>query len=45
MVLFRGIADDLKLMDWLQKYIFPAGGEERHRRIREGGDRGWPRWR
>ena len=24
MVLFRGIADDLKLMDWLQKYIFPA---------------------
>ena len=24
MVLFRGIADDLALMDWLQKYIFPA---------------------
>ena len=24
MVLFRGVADDLKLMDWLQKYIFPA---------------------
>ena len=24
MVLFRGIADDLKLMDWLQNYIFPA---------------------
>jgi 5-methylthioadenosine/S-adenosylhomocysteine deaminase len=24
MVLFRGIADDLRLMDWLQKYIFPA---------------------
>lgn len=24
MVLFRGIADDLKLMDWLQHYIFPA---------------------
>lgn len=24
MVLFRGIADDLVLMDWLQKYIFPA---------------------
>jgi 5-methylthioadenosine/S-adenosylhomocysteine deaminase len=24
MVLFRGIADDLMLMDWLQKYIFPA---------------------
>ncbi|HMG37300.1 MAG TPA: amidohydrolase [Blastocatellia bacterium] len=24
MALFRGIADDLMLMDWLQKYIFPA---------------------
>ena len=24
MVLFRGIADDLRLMDWLQKFIFPA---------------------
>lgn len=24
MTLFRGIADDLKLMDWLQKHIFPA---------------------
>jgi 5-methylthioadenosine/S-adenosylhomocysteine deaminase len=24
MVLFRGIADDLRLIDWLQKYIFPA---------------------
>jgi 5-methylthioadenosine/S-adenosylhomocysteine deaminase len=24
MVLFRGIADDLKLMEWLQTYIFPA---------------------
>ncbi len=24
MVLFRGIADDLALMEWLQKYIFPA---------------------
>jgi len=24
MVLFRGIADDLRLMDWLQRYIFPA---------------------
>jgi 5-methylthioadenosine/S-adenosylhomocysteine deaminase len=24
MVLFRGIADDLRLMEWLQKYIFPA---------------------
>ena len=24
MVLFRGLADDLAVMDWLQKYIFPA---------------------
>jgi 5-methylthioadenosine/S-adenosylhomocysteine deaminase len=24
MTLFRGIADDLDLMDWLQNYIFPA---------------------
>lgn len=24
MVLYRGIADDLTLQDWLQKYIFPA---------------------
>jgi 5-methylthioadenosine/S-adenosylhomocysteine deaminase len=24
MTLFRGIADDLSLNDWLQKYIFPA---------------------
>jgi 5-methylthioadenosine/S-adenosylhomocysteine deaminase len=24
MVMFRGIADDLKLMEWLQRYIFPA---------------------
>jgi 5-methylthioadenosine/S-adenosylhomocysteine deaminase len=24
MVMYRGLADDLALMDWLQKYIFPA---------------------
>ena len=24
MSLFRGIADDLKLQDWLKKFIFPA---------------------
>jgi 5-methylthioadenosine/S-adenosylhomocysteine deaminase len=24
MVLYRGLADDLALVDWLQKYIFPA---------------------
>lgn len=28
MVFFRGLADDLPLMDWLRKYIFPA--EARH---------------
>jgi 5-methylthioadenosine/S-adenosylhomocysteine deaminase len=27
MVLFRGLADDLALMDWLTKYIFPAEGK------------------
>ncbi|MBD2360094.1 amidohydrolase [Anabaena minutissima FACHB-250] len=26
MVLFRGLADDLSLQDWLQNYIFPAEG-------------------
>src|SRR3982751_6203379 len=25
MVLYRGLADDLALMDWLQKDIFPGG--------------------
>ena len=24
MVMYRGLGDDLNLMDWLQKYIFPA---------------------
>jgi 5-methylthioadenosine/S-adenosylhomocysteine deaminase len=27
MTLFRGIADDLKLMDWLNNYIFPLEGQ------------------
>ena len=27
MVLYRGLADDLALMEWLQKYIFPAEGK------------------
>ena len=27
MVLFRGLADDLALMEWLNKYIFPAEGK------------------
>ena len=29
MVLYRGLADDLALMDWLQKYIFPGRSEDR----------------
>ena len=27
MVMYRGLADDMALMDWLQKYIFPAEGK------------------
>ena len=27
MVMYRGLADDLALMDWLEKYIFPAEGK------------------
>ncbi|MDZ8184663.1 MAG: hypothetical protein RMX96_07420 [Nostoc sp. ChiSLP02] len=27
MVLFRGLADDLALQDWLENYIFPAEGK------------------
>lgn len=27
MTLYRGLADDLKLMDWLQNHIWPAEGE------------------
>ena len=27
MVLFRGLADDLRLQEWLEKYIFPAEGK------------------
>ena len=29
MVLYRGLGDDLALMDWLQKYIFPGGSQNR----------------
>src|ERR1043166_1538090 len=29
MVLFRGLADDLSLMDWLLKYIFSAEAKDR----------------
>ena len=34
MVMFRGLADDLALMDWLQKYIFPAEAEDGVARVR-----------
>ena len=27
MVMYRGLGNDLNLMDWLQKYIFPAAGK------------------
>ena len=27
MVMYRGLGNDLNLMDWLQKYIFPAEGK------------------
>src|SRR5215470_15653550 len=27
MVMYRGLADDMALMDWLNKYIFPAEGK------------------
>src|SRR5918995_728697 len=27
MALFRGISDDLRLQDWLEKFIFPAGAK------------------
>ena len=44
MVLFRGLADDLALMDWLNKYIFPAEAKTglagvRPRRYPSGGAR------
>ena len=29
MTLFRGLHDDVTLNDWLYKYIFPGGSEER----------------
>ena len=34
MSLFRGIADDLKLQDWLEKFIFPAEAKNVDRGIR-----------
>ena len=37
MVMYRGLADDLALMDWLQQYIFPGGSEDRSARLRARG--------
>jgi 5-methylthioadenosine/S-adenosylhomocysteine deaminase len=37
MVLFRGLADDMKLSDWLQKYIFPAEAKNASRDFVEAG--------
>ena len=37
MVLFRGIADDMKLSDWLQKFIFPAEARNVNREFVEAG--------
>ncbi len=39
MVLFRGIADDLKLLDWLENYIFPAEAKNVTREFVEWGTR------
>ena len=39
MSLFRGIADDKKLQDWLQKYIFPAEAKNVDRDFVEWGTR------
>src|SRR6266545_2971896 len=39
MVLYRGLADDLVLMDWLQKYIFPAEAKTVSREFVRAGTR------
>jgi 5-methylthioadenosine/S-adenosylhomocysteine deaminase len=39
MVLYRGIADDLDLQDWLQKYIFPAEAKNTTREFVVAGTR------
>jgi len=39
MTLFRGIADDLDLQDWLTKYIFPAEGKNVDERLVRVGTR------
>jgi 5-methylthioadenosine/S-adenosylhomocysteine deaminase len=39
MVLYRGLGDDLALMDWLQKYIFPAEAKTVSREFVRAGTR------
>ena len=39
MVLYRGLADDLALMEWLQKYIFPAEAKTVTREFVQAGTR------
>jgi 5-methylthioadenosine/S-adenosylhomocysteine deaminase len=39
MVLYRGLADDLALMEWLQKYIFPAEAKTVSREFVRAGTR------
>jgi len=36
MTCFRGMADDLPLMDWLQNHIFPAEAQLNHERVKTG---------
>ena len=36
MSLFRGLADDLPLMDWLTKHIWPAEAEDENGLLRSG---------
>ena len=45
MVLYRGLADDLALMEWLQKYIFPAEAKTVTPGVRARRARAWRRSR
>ena len=39
MVLYRGLADDLRLQEWLEKYIFPAEAKTVSREMVRAGTR------
>src|SRR6187399_788726 len=39
MVLYRGLADDLRLQDWLEKYVFPAEAKTVSREMVRAGTR------